>query len=94
MRTLQFLCLFGTAGGVRVAPEVRVGATANIAPEATHYGRYPLSRDGEVVGQANHNACPHTWSAKRAYRRARARAAANGTTMYRAEFTINLPFNS
>ena len=84
MRTLQFLCLFGAARGVRVAPEVRVGVTANIAPEATHHGRHPPSRDGEVVGQANHvNACPYTWSAKRAYRRARARAAANGTTTYR-----------
>ena len=84
MRALQLLCLLGTATGVQVAPEVRVGATANIAAEATQHGRHPPSRDGEVVGQANQvNACPYTWSAKRAYRRARARAAANGTTVYR-----------
>ena len=84
MRTLQFLCLLGTAKGVRVAPEVRVGAIANIAPEATQHGRNPPARDGKVVGQANQvNACPYTWSAKRAYRRARARAAAHGTTVYR-----------
>ena len=35
-RALQLLCLLGTVKGVQVAPEVRVGATANIAPEATN----------------------------------------------------------
>ena len=84
MRTLQSFCLLGVARGVRVTPEVRVGVIANIAPEVTQHGRYSPSWDGEVVGRANQvNACPYTWSAKRAYRRARARAAANGTTVYR-----------
>ena len=84
MRNFLVLSLLGSAKGTLVTPEVRVGAITNVAPEASRLENHRVRNGGEVVGQAiNRIACPYTWSAKRAFRRARARAAANGTTMYR-----------
>ena len=83
-RILSVLCLLGNARGTMVTSEVRVGAVANVVPEARRLVNQRVQNGGEVVGPAiNRITCPYTWSAKRAFRRACARAAANGTTMYR-----------
>ena len=87
-RWLSLIIMFGLGYVSEGAAEVRVGVVASVTPGAA-ISRNTEHISGEVAGTAiNANrVTPATWfipwSAKRAYRRARARAANSGSTMHR-----------